>query len=107
MPIIPKATITPIHLAIAVTVVVIAIVALPMINSAYETAYPPPGSTKRFIIDQCDEKDASFSRWSSENVHDCLTMYSLMPREILPMPKKPMGYENSLRRQKSNLQKPD
>jgi hypothetical protein len=108
MPINFKSTITPIHLGIAVAVVVIAIVMLPMINSAYETAYPPVGSTKRFIVDQCAENDGSFSRWSPEDVHDCLVGYSTKPRKPGPyLEPNDSDYLARLRRQSLSPRKSD
>ena len=74
-----KSTIKPIHLAIAAGAIIIAIIALPMINSAYNTAYPPVGSVQRSMIDKCAEED-SFSRWSKSDVEMCLAYESLKRR---------------------------
>jgi hypothetical protein len=71
--------IKPVHLAIAVGAIIAAIVALPMISSAYDTAYPPVGSVRRSMIDKCAEK-TTFSRWSKSDVEICLAYESLRRR---------------------------
>ena len=74
-----KSTIKPVHLAIAVGAIIVAIIALPMISSAYETAYPPIGFVRRSMIDKCAE-EPSFSRWVKNDVEMCLAVEGLMRR---------------------------
>ena len=71
-----KITITPLHLGIAVAAIIVAVIALPMINAAYDMAYPPIGSTRRAMIDHC-AKDPTFIRWSSDQVAMCLAVERL------------------------------
>jgi hypothetical protein len=64
-------SIKPVHLALGVGAIVIAIVALPFINSVYTSAYPPSGSVRRQMIDYCvDQGDTS--RWSTRDVERCV-----------------------------------
>ena len=69
--------ITPTHLAIAVVVIVAAVIALPMISSAYNTAYPPTGSFAQRAMDTCAKESKVFSRWSKEDVEVCLAFQGL------------------------------
>jgi hypothetical protein len=74
-----KLTITPKHLAIAVVAIIVAVIALPMINASYEMAYPPVGSVRRMMMDTCAE-ERTFNRWSSSQVEMCLAYQRVLRR---------------------------
>lgn len=75
-----KLTIKPVHLAIAVAAIIAVVIALPMINAAYDMAYPPVGSVRRTMIDRCAEQQSSFNRWSADEVKVCLAYERLIRR---------------------------
>lgn len=70
-------SVKPLHLALGVGAIVIAIVALPIINSIYTSAYPPAGSVRRQMIDHCVENDGITSRWFSADVERCVAFQSV------------------------------
>ena len=72
-----RKTITPVHLGIAVAAIIVVVIALPMINAAYDMAYPPVGSVRRMMMDTCAE-ERTFNRWSSSQVEVCLAYQRLL-----------------------------
>lgn len=74
-----SSTVKPIHIALGVGAIILSVIALPMISSAYNTAYPPVGSMARSMIDKCAE-ESNFSRWSKSDVEICLAYEGIRRR---------------------------
>lgn len=75
-----KSTVKPVHIALGVGAIIIAMIVLPIASTMWDRAYPPIGSTERFLVDECAAKEGDGVRWDAEALARCKAMNYLRRR---------------------------
>ena len=64
-------SVKPIHIALGVGAIIIAMIALPIASAAYKHAYPEYGTRERSMMDECVEQAGPGVRWNVERLEQC------------------------------------
>lgn len=64
-------TVKPIHIALGVDAIIIALIGVPMFSNAYNRAYPEYGTGERFRVDECAKQEGDKIRWDAEALAIC------------------------------------
>ena len=75
-----KSAVKPVHIALGVAAIIIAMIVLPIASTMWDRAYPPIGSTERFLVDECAAKEGDDVRWDAEALARCKAMNYLRRR---------------------------
>jgi len=75
-----RSVVKPIHIALGVGAIIVAMVVLPIASSIWNRAYPPIGSTERFLVDECVKQEGPDVRWDAQALAQCKAVNYLRRR---------------------------
>ena len=73
-------SVKPIHIALGVGAIILAMIVLPIATTAYNRAYPTVGSTEEFLVEECVEQEGPSVRWNAEALAECKAVNNMRRR---------------------------